>query len=363
VRRYSASEFARAIRSYPLYWQSIRGNTLRAGELSERIAKGVAAFQTLYPEGRAADVYFAVGVFRTPGTIHEGRVLIGAELALADPTTVTSELPPRLANIASYVARDPIAQVVPLNVHEYVHTQQREKEYRVLNMLLFEGIAEYLSVLATGVPSAYAPLAYERANRDTVRAVFARDLLSAQAVDRWLYNDATNRFGVRDVGYAVGYEIAQRFVARAKNRRAAIRALVELDYAKPADVARVIDASGYLTRPLAVLLAGLEARRPTVTHAIWAQPDSANAITRRLTLHFSVPMDTSTRGFDFGDRGETYSMRVERLRGWSIDGRSLEIDVRLPALRPAQLVISPRFENAEGGQLRPYLVEFPIAKK
>ncbi len=133
VRRYSATEFARAMRAYPRYWQSHRTNTLRVGELSARITTGITAFRALYPEGRPADVYFAIGVFRTPGTIHEGRVLIGAELALADPQTVTTELPPRLANLASYVARDPIAQVVPLNVHEYVHTQQREKEYRVLD--------------------------------------------------------------------------------------------------------------------------------------------------------------------------------------------------------------------------------------
>lgn len=182
-------------------------------------------------------------------------------------------------------------------------------------------------------------------------------------MDRWLYNDATNRFGVRDVGYAVGYEIARRYVARSTHRRAAIRALVELDYAKPIDVARIVDASGYFTRPLAALLADLEARRPTVTHVLWAQPDSATALTRRLTLHFSVPMDTTTRGFDVGDRGETHSMRVERLHGWSTDRRSMEIEVRLPALRPAQLVVSPRFENAEGGRLRPYLVEFPIPPK
>ena len=363
VRRYSASEFARAISAYPRYWQSIRTNTLRVAELSARITNGITAFQVLYPEGRPADVYFAIGVFRTPGTIHEGRVLIGAELALADPQTVTTELPPRLTNLTSYVARDPIAQVVPLNVHEYVHTQQRDKEYRVLDMVLFEGIAEYLSVLATGVPSAYAPLAYERAHRDTVRAVFARELVSERAVDRWLYNDATNRFGMRDVGYAVGYEIARRFVARSTVRRAAIRALVELDYAKPIDVARIVDASGYLTRPLAVLLEDLEARRPTVTHVMSAQADSLSAITRRLTLHFSVPMDTSTRGFDVGGRGEMYSMRVERLLGWSADRRSMEIEVRLPALRPAQLVISPRFENAEGGRLRQYLVEFPVPSK
>lgn len=359
ARRYTASEFAAAIRTYPTYWQSIRANTLRAGELSQQIATGLAAFQKVYPAGRPADVYFAIGVLRTPGTIFEGRVLIGAELALADPRTVTSDLPPRLSNIAPYVARDPIAQVVPLNVHEYVHTQQREWDYRVLDLVLAEGIAEYLSVLATGVPSAYAPLEYERANRDSVSAVFARDLLSRQAVDRWLYNDTSNRFGVRDLGYAVGYEIARRYVVRSPNRRAAVRALVELNYANPRDVARVVDLSGYLKRPASAVLANIDARRPTVTHVDGLGQDTGTGPTRRLVVHFSTAMDTTARGFDFGAGGEAQSMRVERLLGWGKDSRTVVIEVRLPVPRPAQLVISARFADADGVPLRPFLVEVP----
>ena len=363
TRRYTAREFAGAIREYPTYWESIRPNTLRASEMSQRIAAGLAAFQRLYPEGRPADVYFSIGVLRTPGTIFEGRVLIGAELALADPRTVTSDLPQRLSNIAPYVARNPIAQVAPLNVHEYVHTQQRAWNYRVLDLVLAEGIAEYLSVLATGVPSAFAPLAYERAHRDSVSAVFARDLLSRQTVDRWLYNDTTNRFGVRDLGYAVGYEIARRYVVRSPNRRAAIRVLVELDYAKPRDVARVVDVSGYLQRPMNAVLAGIEAHRPIVTHVSGLGPDTAAGLVRRLTLHFSTPMDTTARGFDFGAGGEAQSMRVERLLGWAADKRSLAIEVRLPAARPAQLVLSARFADSDGVPLRPFTVEYPAAGK
>jgi Predicted Zn-dependent protease (DUF2268) len=363
ARRYTAREFAGAIREYPRYWESIRPSTLRAAEMSRRIARGLASFQRLYPEGRPADVYFAIGVLRTPGTIFEGRVLIGAELALADPRTVTSDLPPRFSNIAPYVARDPIAQVAPLNVHEYVHTQQRQWDARVLDLVLAEGIAEYLSVLATGVPSAYAPLEYERTHRDSVSAAFARDLLSRQSVDRWLYNDTSNRFGVRDLGYAVGYEIARRYVVRSPNRRSAIRSLVELDYAKPQEVARVVDLSGYLERPLSAVLASTKNRRPTVTGVDGLGQDSAGGPVRRLTVHFSTPMDTTARGFDFGTGGEAQSMRVERLLGWAADGRSLTIEVRLPSSRPAQLVISEWFADADGMPLRPFLVEIPHVGK
>jgi hypothetical protein len=363
ARRYTAREYVRAIREYPQFWQSIRGNTLRAGEVRERISAGIAKFQVLYPEGQPADVYLAIGVLRTPGTIRDGRVLIGAELALADPSTVTTDLPPRFANVKVYVTRDPIAQVVPLNVHEYVHTQQREQASRVLDLVLAEGIAEYLSVLGTGVPSAYAPLAYERANRDTVRAVFGRDLLSRQNVDRWLYNDTTNRFGVRDLGYAVGYEIAQQFVARSHNRRAAIRALVELDYATPRAVARVVDASGYFARPLAALLAQIESSRPSVTNVEWLTPDTSTARMRRVTVHFSAPMDTTARGFDYGPLGEAQSMYVERMLGWSSDRRTVHMEVRLPVQRPAQLILSDNFADAAGTPMQRFLVEYPMSKR
>ncbi len=112
ARRYTPDDYLRAITRYPRFWESIRANTLEAPTLGRSMMDGVARLRDLYPTLQPAPVYFVIGAFRSPGTILDGQVLIGAELALGDLATDVSEFPIELAYLTPYFAGNPMSQVV-----------------------------------------------------------------------------------------------------------------------------------------------------------------------------------------------------------------------------------------------------------
>ena len=365
ARRYTAQGYLDAIRLYPRFWNSIRANTLRAPSLAAAIDTGIRQLRFIYPELRPAPVYFTIGALRSNGTTLDGQVLIGSEIALGDSATDTSELAPRFANIVTYMTTNPIRNVVQLNVHEYVHTQQRSYPYRLLHVSLSEGIAEFISVQATGKASTSPAIRYGREHTARVRDRFASILLSPSAIDWWLYNDTDNEFGIRDLGYYVGYAIAEGVYTQASSKRRAIKSLIELDYSSDESVAQIVDSSGFFTRPLTELIAAYEASRPTVTGVREFRngaTDVSPGLTR-LTIDFSAPMDSAGRGFDFGPLGEAHVLSVRNVIGLGADRRSLVVEVALKPGSRHQVLLTDRFRTADGLPLQPYLIDVTTADR
>ncbi len=365
ARRYTPDDYLAAITRYPRFWQPVRANTLQAATLGLAITEGVRRLRGMYPTLQPAPVYFLIGALRSPGTTLSGNVLIGAELALGDNTTDVSEFPPGLAHLKPYYASNPVTQVVQLNVHEYVHTQQPDHEYNLLYRALYEGIAEFVSVTAMGGVSGSPAIEYGRAHREQIRDRFAVVILSSAAVDHWMYNSTENEFGIRDLGYYVGYEIAERIYRQADNKRAAVARLVELDYADGSAIERLVDESAFFHGPLREELARYEASRPTVTGLLGLQngDTAASAGLRQLTITFSDPLAPPHRGFDFGPLGEGIVLRIARFVGFADDGRSVTIELEpLQSRRRYQVLLTDRFRTASGVPLVPYLIDFTTAK-
>lgn len=359
ARGYTTDEYLDAIRSYPRFWAAVRRNTLRASVLAADLEAGVAALRRVYPTLRPATIYLTVGALRTGGTTREGQVLIGSELALADSTTPTDEFPERLAHLAAYFRGNPIAHVVPLNVHEYVHTQQRDHPYQLLHRTVFEGIAEFVSTLATRTNPTFTPMTVGRARDPEVREAFSRALLSPHAVGHWMYNDTLNRFGVRDLGYYVGYMMAARYLQQRADTLPAIREMIDLTYDSLA-LQWYVDRGGYLGRPLRQLITDYERERPIVTRVIGVRPGGTaeDPAIRSVTVEFSRPMNTRQRGFDVGPAGSATVLRVQRFTGFSPDGRQATFEVSLQAATEYQLELTDNWRDVDGVPLRPYLLTF-----
>lgn len=246
ARRYTLAEYVDAIDQYPRFWSSIRPLTARAKEAAGPLEKDLATFQRLYPELKPASVTYAVGILRTGGTTMDGMVLIGAEIALTDETVDVSELrEPLRTRLGTYFKTRPFANNGQNNVHEYVHTQQRESADTLAARVVYEGVAEVVAELVTGKRPPLQLYVYGPAHRDEVRKRFEADMGKTDWND-WLYNSSKNVFGVSDMGYFVGYEIAKSFYDRASDKRAAIRTMIELEYGSTTAVQDFIAKSGYL---------------------------------------------------------------------------------------------------------------------
>ena len=204
----------------------------------------------IYPDGREVPVYFVIGGLRAGGTAIDNKLLIGAELAMSGPETPSHELNERLAHLDGYFKNDPISGLIDLNLHEYVHTQQKnESGQDLLSQALFEGVAEYISTEALGRPSSTEAIEYGLANHTAVFTAFEEDILK-QDFSNWIWNSPDNEFGTRDLGYYVGYAIAKRYVEQSHNSHDAIKTLIELDYLSPKAVEAIVDKSGLFQEPV-----------------------------------------------------------------------------------------------------------------
>jgi hypothetical protein len=360
VRNYTAKSYLDAIHQYPLFWRSIRANTLKAPKFATGIRRGITQLKNLYPELRPATIYFTIGALRTSGTTQKDQILIGSELALTDQTSNTTEFSENLGHLKSFFESKPIQSVVFLNVHELVHTQQKTTiGNSLLAQCLLEGVAEFLAIHATGQASSTPALTYGPTHDQRIRAVFKNHMFSAS--NRfWLYSNRTSEFGVRDLGYYVGYAICQQYYLKSVNKRQAIKTMIELDYNDEQALNRFVDQSGYFQLPVHTLHTFYEKDRPKVTKVVEIENLAADVDpgTRVITIEFSSPMNTSVRGFEFGPLGEAAALRVKRFIAFSEDGKSIKVEVEMKPSQQHQLLISDRFEDKEGRSLIPYLIDF-----
>jgi hypothetical protein len=229
-------------------------------------------------------------------------VLIGAELVAGTRETDISEFTGGMhAFLERYFASRPSANLVPLNVHEYVHTQQRGIGQTVLARAIREGSADFVTELVTG---RRMPL---------------------------------------------GYAIARACYERATDKQLAVREMIELPFDDEAAVDAFLDRSGYFAdgADKAALLRAYEARRPVVTRVVPLSPDgTVDASTTELRIEFSAAMGPYT-GMGYGAGGETQWPITSRV-GFSADGRAYVVRV---ALKPGT-TYSFVLEGSEGGGFR-----------
>ena len=107
-----------------------------------------------------------------------------------------------------------------------------------------EGIADFLSELAVGPWAANSPRqTYGRAHEHEVWVDFQHEMRTDSTISMWMYNGRVppdKNHGAVDIGYWVGYRIAAAYYARAADKRAAVRELLELR-----DPVAVLRESGY----------------------------------------------------------------------------------------------------------------------
>ncbi|RXK64075.1 hypothetical protein ERT44_16765 [Stenotrophomonas sp. MA5] len=246
VRNYTAREYADAMRAWPRFWNSVRPLTTNARSASATLEQDLMAFRTLYPSLRPATITYAVGVLRTGGTTLSDQVLIGAEMALGDERVDVSELPePMRSRLRIFYDSRPGANNAQNNLHEYVHTQQRETTGNLAQYAVREGVAEYIAERISGRRPALPLYDYGPLHEAEIRTRFIAEM-DGDDLDNWLYNSARNPFGVSDVGYYAGYRIAQEYMRRQADEKAGIARMIELDYADPQAVRAFIEASGWL---------------------------------------------------------------------------------------------------------------------
>lgn len=359
ARRYTADDYLQAIRQYPKYWADMRERTGRIPQKAREIQIAIEQFQSLYPKYRPATVYFAIGAFRTNGTAMDSMVLIGTEMAMADSLVDVTQLPDDLQYVKDYLQTNPGEHLPFLMVHEYVHTQQSARGgFDLLSQAVFEGTAEFIAELATGRVSPTPAIDYGRKNEALVKARFAEEMFSPFFY-RWIWNNTQNEFGMRDLGYYVGYAIARKVYEAADDKQAAVARMIELEYNDPEDIEWFVEESGYFDQPLLTYKAAFREQRPSVTRVepVLNDRENIDPDLSSFTVYFSEPLDTRFWSTGYGEgRDETFP-EIREVR-FAEDGRSVTYEVDLEPGRIYDFVINYGYRNERAIPLYPYPIRF-----
>ncbi|WP_299361947.1 hypothetical protein [Winogradskyella sp.] len=195
-------------------FEKIRPYTLTVLEQKKMIDKGLENLKILYPDFKDADVFFAIGIGNSGGTIKGNHVLIGCEV-------MANEQP------------DWAVQIV---LHEFIHTQQVEATSgHLLAHTIYEGMADFISELVNDKEiAAMHPnghIAFAQNNKDDLWKSFKKYIYANDDYNYhgWLYGNGgqtINGINMDDLGYGMGYLICKSFYENATNKKAAIKEML-----------------------------------------------------------------------------------------------------------------------------------------
>jgi hypothetical protein len=361
ARNYTAQDYINVINNYPKFWNSVRENTLKASAYREEIQQGIEKVKGLYPALKQHKIYFTIGALRTGGTYLDSLALIGSEMALSDENTNASEFPENIREGRQrYFSQNPKDDIVFLAVQEFVHTQQKPFVHSLLSYCLHEGVGDFVSYKALDLEPNLPAIIYGKQN-DAVREKFEKVMFYGDNVYEWLWSDAPNEFGVRDLGYYIGYQICENFYNKALNKKEAIKTMIELDYESEHEIAAFIDEADFFSTSLDELENEFESKRPSVVAIKPFENKSQNVDEKikLITIEFSESMNQAFRNFDYGPLGEEAVVRIKGIVGWSNNGKSLTIEIEdLLPNKQYQLTIGSRFRNINSLPLKSYLIDF-----
>jgi len=363
ARRYTAKSYIDAINKYPLFWKSIRENTFQSKTLSNELELGIEKLKLVYPNLKPANIYFTIGAFKTPGTIMEGSVLIGSEMALGDENTISTEFPKELDYFSKYLKQNPKKEIVFLNIHEYVHTQQKtEGGYDLLSQSLFEGIAEFIPVVVLSKKSPTPAIEFGKNNDKEIRKVFEKEMFSYWYYN-WIWNNLNNQFKTRDLGYYIGYAIAEKYYNKSTNKTDAIKKLIELDFNNQIEIEKFINETKYFSKSIKILKRNFEKSRPQISKITEFKNDeqNVNPNTTEITINFTQKMDVSYRNMDFGKLGSDFYPQIISAK-FSEDGKSVTYNVKLKPNQQYQMIVTDGYRNENAVQLIPFEINFKTSK-
>lgn len=237
LRNYSAKAYVASLGSYPKFWKSVRPLTTKLNKQTAAIDSLFIVFREQMPDFKEPVICFGIGTLNSAGTQDKGTIFISAEMVAADSTVVTAELSPWLQQVLGG-SGNTLAMVA----HESMHAQQSgQPERHLLSASISEGAADFLTYHFSGLNINQSIHAYGLRNECRLWKQFRQDMKKNPAeLSSWLYNGEQAADSPADLGYFIGYRIAEAFYQQEKDKEKAVRFLLNSERYK-----KVFRKSGY----------------------------------------------------------------------------------------------------------------------
>jgi len=367
VRDYNDTLYIKLIDNYPKFWNSIRPNTLTIKNKTKELTKAVKKLKKLYPELKEGEMYFTIGGLRSGGTLYENMVLVGSEIATGIPKTDVSEFENDwLKNV---FAKQSLDNIISLNIHEYVHTQQKPNENNsLLHHTLKEGSCDFITELVLGEPIEKQYIFYGKQHFDDLKKQFKEEMF-IDDFSNWLYNGG-QKGEAADLGYFIGYEICKSYYNQAKNKKQAIKDIIELNYQDEKEVENFLRKSGFYEEGFDKdqLIKEYEKKQPYIIKIEPFENGSINVDSsiKEFRITFSKPMNPKKYSLRFSKKGKEFSPKFSKIE-YNKNNTVLIVNVELIPDKEYEFIIGKNFKSEDGYPLKldnnELIINFKTQKK
>jgi hypothetical protein len=222
--RINQCSFVETLAAHPRYYASIRESTLRVRSMSGQMRESFRKLKSLYDAAVFPDVYFLVGCMNSGGTTADAGLLIGAEMYGRTPNTPDEELDDWLRQVLK-----PVELIPHIVAHELVHYQQKypEGERTLLAAAIKEGAADFIAELVSGRnPNTHLHDYGDPRERELWEEFKAE--MGGTKTGNWLYQGDSAKGRPADLGYYVGYRICEAYYRAAKDKKQAVKDILEI---------------------------------------------------------------------------------------------------------------------------------------
>jgi hypothetical protein len=243
-------EYLNKLRLYPKYYASVlrQSEVFKSKEMIQRINAAYGKLLNIYPEVKIKPNVICIGIMDDGGKSFESGQYVGLELFTCNIFADTTEV------VKSTVLTDylkagsfDISRMDELIVHELVHLSQFKGNDEFLKT--FKGTIQYIPLLGEGGaafiadlvfdfkatigPGTFNAIQYKYCEENKVRLwQDYKNLTDVSKISDYFYKN-THLYPVRSVGYYLGYQICKQYYEKAKNKRKAIKEIIEVtDYDK-----------------------------------------------------------------------------------------------------------------------------------
>ena len=232
-----SKSLAGAVEKYPAFFASIRDleTTIRARE--PEMDAALKRLQALFEDYPMPEVYFLLGGLRAGGQAGDGNyVMVAAEVYADMPGVDLSEFsasarmfgPDDLAHIVAHEAAHIIQEEIQ-GTEKYLSIYTDEAKGTLIAYSMREGAANLVAELVSGGHINKRAEAYGLAHEQELWRAFQEDALKTDLGDWFFYKPKENPDWPRDLGYWMGYRLAQKCYEEAADKDAILYRILKAE--------------------------------------------------------------------------------------------------------------------------------------
>ena len=221
----SSCNLVDAIATAPKYYAGLREPSLKVASYEPQIRSSYKKLQEIHPDAVFPDVYFVIGRQSSAGTLTDKMLLIGVDMFGKSTPASLEELSPWLKAVVGSMDRLPYVVA-----HELIHYQQkypRNQNSTLLTRAVGEGSADFIAELISG--SHINPHLHEYGNpiEKELWLEFQKEI-NGTDLSNWMYQGEKAVRRPADLGYYMGYKIAESYYRNATDKKQAVREILEI---------------------------------------------------------------------------------------------------------------------------------------